>query len=83
MNVSPVNTTDADGSPCLSEDGLTLYLETFDPTGASGYDLKYSTRANLTSPFTAPVALTRPPMVSTAKSRFPPLMTTFTAYALS
>ncbi|MBN2128877.1 MAG: PD40 domain-containing protein [Sedimentisphaerales bacterium] len=54
---SVVNSTADERSPCISSDGLSLYLASNRPGGSGTLDLWVSTRPDTDSPWTAPVNL--------------------------
>jgi hypothetical protein len=55
--VSSVNSQTNDGTPYLSQDGLTLYFYSTRPGGVGSRDLWMAQRANLSSDFTAAVLM--------------------------
>jgi Tol biopolymer transport system component len=57
-NLGPIlNSSDRDGGPCISSDGLTLFLQSDRPGGYGGRDLYMTTRASTNHPWSTPVNL--------------------------
>jgi predicted secreted protein/Tol biopolymer transport system component len=58
VNLGPIlNSSDRDGGPCISADGLTLFIESDRPGSYGGRDLYMTKRATTNQPWSTPVNL--------------------------
>ena len=68
----PVNSSDRDGCPCISSDGLTLYFDSIRPGGFGSKDLCVATRRSKSEPWSEPLNL-GPVVNSPSPDYFPEL----------
>ncbi|MHC4538826.1 MAG: WD40 domain-containing protein [Planctomycetota bacterium] len=70
----PVNGSALEATPCISQDGLTLYFASNRPGGHGGYDLWLTRRSTIKGPWAEPVNLG--PLVNSVKAERNPHIST-------